>query len=295
MHPDPEVRAGRTRTPAGRRSAVGRSAPVRGNDGRAPCVYEDAPSVSADSDRSPIARSIVVNVHPKETSATLSLLRALRRLRSDAPRGRRPRRVSPAVVAAALLPTLLLAACGGREVVPAPGLTFGTPPALDGQEVMVVPIQSVRGVSARARPDAELAFALREREARVRWLFPDTLRRLVARNPAVDIALDRLPVASFLQARVERIGDPLYGHLRRLAGLSGAPLVLIPVRLRYRSETVEVDDRVLEPAMELTAALVHIRTGRVLWFGILDGETGDRNDPRVLASAADALARAVVP
>lgn len=270
------------------------AAPVRGNDGRAPCVYEDAPSASADPDRSPIARSIVVNVDPKETSATLPLLRALRRLRSDATQGRRPRRVSPAVVAA-LVPTLLLAACGGREVVPAPGLTFGTPPALDGQAVMVVPIQSVRGVSAGTRPDAELAFALRERDARVRWLFPDTLRRMVARNPAVDIALDRLPVASFLQARVERIGDPLYGHLRRLAGLSGAPLVLIPVRLRYRSETVEVDDRVLEPAMELTAALVHIRTGRVLWFGILDGETGDRNDPRVLASTADALARAVVP
>lgn len=205
------------------------------------------------------------------------------------------RSVRPVLPGLAVVLALAVAACGGREVAPAPGLSFGAPPALDGRPVMVVPIQSVRGVPSDARPDAELAYALRERDARVRWLFPDTLRRMVDRNPAVDIALDRLPVASFLQARVERVGDPLYGHLRRLAALTEAELVLIPVRLRYRAQPVEVDDRVLAPAMEFTAALVHIRTGRVLWFGILDGDSVEREDPRALPTVAGALARAVVP
>lgn len=58
---------------------------------------------------------------------------------------------------------------------------------------------------------------------------------------------------------------------------------------------MEVDDRVLAPAMEFTAALVHIRTGRVLWFGILDGDPVERDDPRALPTVAGALARAVVP
>lgn len=208
----------------------------------------------------------------------------------------------PAPRTAGVLLSVVLAAlvaCGGGGpegdgVVPRAGMQFGAVPDLTGREVMVVPVQTARGVPTGIQPDAELEFALRERGSRVRWLFPDTLRRFTARNPGIDIALDRLPVGIFLRAQVEQVGDPLYGHLRRLGAITGAPLVLIPVRLRYRSEPVRVEERVLEPAMELSAALVHVRSGRVLWFGIVDGAPGGAGDPATLASTADALARAVV-
>lgn len=159
---------------------------------------------------------------------------------------------------------------------------------------MVVPVQSVSGLPAGVEPDAELGFALRERGPEVRWLLPDTLRRIAARNPGIETALDRLPVSVFLQREVQRVGDPLYGHLRRLSALTGSPLVLIPVQAHHRSAR-EVEGRVLEPAVELAAALIHVRSGRVLWFGIVDGAPGAPGDPSALASAADALALAVSP
>lgn len=178
-------------------------------------------------------------------------------------------------------------------MVPRPGLHFGAVPALQGQEVMVVPVQHMRGIPAGVQADAELAFALRERGPRVQWLFPDTLRSITSRSPGIDIPLETLPVGAFLQAEVERVGDPLYGHLRRLNALTGAPLALIPVQLRYRSQPESVEGEVLEPAMELAASLVHVQSGRVLWFGIVDGTPGEVDDPGTLASAADALARVV--
>lgn len=178
-------------------------------------------------------------------------------------------------------------------MTPRPGLQYGRVPNLQGQQVMVAPFQIRNGVPSGVQPEAELAFALRQRADRVRWLLPDTLRTITARNPGIDIELERLPVNAFLGAQVERVGDPLYGHLRRLNALTGAPLVLIPVSLRYRSGPREIDGRVLEPAMEITATLIHVRSGRVIWYGIVDGEPGDADDPRTLASAVDALARVV--
>lgn len=192
-----------------------------------------------------------------------------------------------------LLSAGLVACGGGRKVVPHPGMRFGSVPSLRGQSVMLLPVQIEDGVPTGLQPDAELAYALQERTPRVHWLLPDTLRRIAARNPAIQLPLEGLPVDVFLQAQVERVGDPLYGDLRRLNALTGAPLVLIPVRLRYRRNEQEVDGRTLEPTMELSAALVHVQSGRVLWFGIVDGEPGGANDPATLASAADALARIV--
>lgn len=159
---------------------------------------------------------------------------------------------------------------------------------------MVAPVQRQSGLGREVRPDAELQFALQERGPAVRWLFPDTLRSITGRSPGIDVALDRLPVDVFLRAEVRRVGDPLYGHLRRLNGLTGAPLILIPVRVRHRPPGEEVEGEVLEPAVEIAGALIEIRSGRVLWFGIVDGGSGASDDPRALASAADALARAVV-
>lgn len=153
---------------------------------------------------------------------------------------------------------------------------------------MVLPVQDA--VAVPGALDAEIAFALQERSgARVRWVMPREMREMLRRSPGMPTRVDGLPVEIFLRARVERVGDPLYGYLRRLAAMTEADLALIPVQVRYRA-----GDEATPAAVEIAAALVQARTGWVYWFGVVEGEPGDREDPRSLASAADALARAVV-
>jgi hypothetical protein len=94
-----------------------------------------------------------------------------------------------------------------------------------------------------------------------------------------------LPVDVFMRVEVERIGDPLYGDVRRLAALAGAEVALLPVELRYGEDG----------AYRLTAALVGVNTGRVAWLGVIQGSKGVPEDPSTLASVADALALAIVP
>ncbi len=203
-------------------------------------------------------------------------------------------RTIPAVIGSILL-SGILACAGGGSNVPTPGTTFGAVPNLQGQSVMVLPIQIRDGVPASVDADSELHYALEQRGSSVRWLFPDTLRTITSPSPGIVAPLEGLPVGVFLRAQVQRIGDPLYGHLRRLGALASSPLVVIPVRLRYRQAPETVGDQVFEPAMEVTAALIHIQSGRVLWFGIVDGATGGPTDPRSLATAADRLARILAP
>jgi hypothetical protein len=92
---------------------------------------------------------------------------------------------------------------------------------------MVFPVQIRTGVPGDASP--EIVFALRARGTEVDWICPDELGALLARSPAVDIGVRGLPVGIFLSAEVERIGDPLFGQLRRLGALTGSDIALIPV------------------------------------------------------------------
>jgi hypothetical protein len=94
-----------------------------------------------------------------------------------------------------------------------------------------------------------------------------------------------LPVGIFLQAQVRRIGDPLFRDIRRLAELTGAEVVLIPVEIRYGENG----------AYEVAAALVNGTSGRVYWFGVIQGDEGPPGDAATLASMADALALALLP
>lgn len=153
---------------------------------------------------------------------------------------------------------------------------------------MVLPVQSSMGISPGLQPESEIGFALRERGPQVGWIFPDELRSDLARAPALNVPLETLPVGAFLRAEVQRVGDPLYGHLRRLAGLAGADVALIPVAVRHRRPGPE-----RASAIEIAAALVNARSGHVFWFAVVDGEAGGGDDPAAMASAADALARAV--
>lgn len=189
------------------------------------------------------------------------------------------------VFAAACL-AVLAAGCAGASAPPEPGGSQGTPPDLRGRRVMVLPVQQQAGF--QGTPDAELAFQLRNREPGVEWIMPDEIQERLDRSPAIQAETRGLPVSVFRQAEVRRIGDPLYGELRRMAALVDAQVALLPVRAAARpSEEGGVTIR-------LEAALVEVRSGRVLWYGVEEGEAGAPGHPAVLASAVDALARSLL-
>jgi hypothetical protein len=145
---------------------------------------------------------------------------------------------------------------------------------------MVLPVQN--STVAAGDPDAELAFALRDRGPGVSWVLPPRLQEVLDRSPGLAVRIHALQVGVFSQAEVQRIGDPLYGDLLRLSALVEAQMALIPLRAWVASG--EEGSRVV-----ISAALVHVRTGRVLWFGVEEGKPAEPEDPGALASAVDAL------
>lgn len=189
---------------------------------------------------------------------------------------------------AGLLALPVLHACGGNPQPPAAGDSRGGIPDLRGAAVMVLPVQAVRGVGGS--PDAELRFQLEQRGPTVRWIFPDELEDAVRRSPGMEMRLTGLPVGSFMVAEVRRVGDPLYGNLRRLAAVTDGEVALVPVQLRHRGS-----DGAGEGAVELAVTLIDVRSGRVYWFGIVEGDPGAADDPAALASAVDALAARILP
>lgn len=177
---------------------------------------------------------------------------------------------------------------GGGGATPTPTAGYGAVPDLSGRTVLLLPAQSVEaGVGS---PDPELAFSIQERGGRVRWVLPSELRQALSRSPGVPSDPDRLPVGNFLRAEVRRVGDPLYGDLRRLGALVSAESALIPVAVRRREVGPEG-----EGVVEISAALVDIRSGRVHWFGVVEGEAGAPGAPGPMASAAAALIRRMAP
>jgi hypothetical protein len=181
---------------------------------------------------------------------------------------------------------LMGSGCAGQAAPPEPGTSQGAPPDLRGRRVMVLPVQDIRGVVGDA--DAELAFGLRGRGSSVDWILPDRLEGALARAPGLDTRVHGLAVGAFSAAEVRRVGDPLYGELRRLAALVDAEAALLPVW----AEAVTVPGE--GTAVRFAVAVVDVRTGRVLWFGVAEGGHHPVGDPRGLASAVDALARTLL-
>lgn len=188
---------------------------------------------------------------------------------------------------AGIVPVLLglaLSACASSSTPPAPGHARGAVPDLRGHRVLVLPVQLREGISGGVTADEEIAYALPARSERVSWVFPADVEGILGRSPGVQANLYDLPVGIFLRAEVNRVGDPLYGELRRLTTLAGADIALIPIALAYA-----------DGAYNLTATLISPVTGRVLWFSIIQGEAGPADAPETLASVSDALARALLP
>jgi hypothetical protein len=173
--------------------------------------------------------------------------------------------------------------CGQRlGQPPSPGQARGRVPDLAGSTVLVFPVQLRSGVPGD--PDAEIAFALEAAGGRTTWVGPDALRDHMARAPGVQLRVEGLPVDMFLAGEVLRIGDPLFGFIRRMAVLDDASWALLPVAARFRPATPEAPS-----AVEFVAALIETQTGRVVWHGVTEG-FGARDDPAALAAAAERLA-----
>ena len=183
-----------------------------------------------------------------------------------------------------------LAACGGNAAPPPqPGEMRGTPPDLRGRRVLVLPAQQVSGVSGDV--DAELAYQLEDVGRDVDWVPPDTVAEILARSPNVDARMEGLPVSSFLLAEVRRVGDPLYGQLRRMSALVGADAVLIPIAATFEPNPAVVGGG---PRVRLTMTLIEPRTGQVVWFGVEEGGDYPQSDPRALASAVARVTRTLL-
>ena len=194
--------------------------------------------------------------------------------------------VKTAKRAAPFCMALVLVACGGRAPAPAPGTSQGTPPDIRGLRVLVLPVQQVTGVVGDL--DAEIAFGLRDRTRDVTWVLAPEIEDILARSPAVNTRTRGLPVGQFLGAEVRRVGDPLFGLLRRMAALVDADAVLLPVR------AVAVVEAGADPKITLAVTLIEARTGRVRWFGVVEGEAFPAGDPRGLATSVNALARTLL-
>lgn len=182
---------------------------------------------------------------------------------------------------------------GGSSAPPSPGEFSGSVPDLRGSRVLVLPVQSVEGFppgTGSPAADAELAFALGERGPAVEWVLPDEIRRVLARSPGVQVTPDALPVGPFLRGSVQRVGDPLFGDLIRLSALTSTQVALIPVRVRSGQDAVDGTWRV-----EILGTFLDVRSGRVLWTGVVDGRggTGLSFEGELLV-AADSFARTVV-
>lgn len=183
----------------------------------------------------------------------------------------------------ALVLVLAVSACGKKKApVPEPGASQGTPPDLRGSVVMVLPFQSATGVAGDV--DAELAFGLRDRGPSVSWVLPPRLQQAMDRSPGLNARMHGLPVEAFSSAEVQRVGDPLYGDLRRLASLVNADVALLPLRAWIAPG--EGGSRV-----RVSAAVIQVRTGRVFWFGVVEGAPTEPADPGAIASAVEALTR----
>lgn len=165
----------------------------------------------------------------------------------------------------------------------------GTPPDLRGRRVLVLPVQQVTGV--RGDIDAELAYTLETIGRGVAWIRPEEVEEILGRSPGMDARTQGLPVARFLSAEVRRIGDPLYGQLRRLSALVDAEVVLLPVAATFEPNAASPGSG---PRVRLTTALIEPRTGQVVWFGVEEGGEFAQNDPRGLASAVERVARTLL-
>lgn len=190
-----------------------------------------------------------------------------------------PRRLALTAVAAAL--TFGVAACGGKAE---PNEPEPPPPPVDlsGIPVMLIPARPGEPASV----DRDLAARLKERAPGTDWILPARIDSTIRANPATrfNLAAPRRVVEVARGGR--RVLDPLYGDLRILGAILNAPVALVPVGTRARTDA-------LGTTVELTAVLVDIRGGRVAWMYTATGGPSETTDAAV-AEAVSLLAATLI-
>jgi hypothetical protein len=184
---------------------------------------------------------------------------------------------------AALLIAVCTAVAGCARPAPPSADTPPRPfPDLAGRTVMLLPVQggvpslaaahggprcaaTVLGPEQALALEAELAYWLPERAPRARWLGPDAVERAVRGSPSLEVRPRELTVRDFQRARLQSIGDPLYGELRRVGALMDARLALLPIGALWVAER-EGGGRV-----HLLLALIDTFGGDVVWQGVVAG------------------------
>jgi hypothetical protein len=206
---------------------------------------------------------------------------------------------------AAFVLALACTACGARSAPPSADAGQRPFPDVGGRTILLLPVQAVvpsiglpEGSDAAALTplsaamaaalEGELSFWLTEGAPRTRWILPDVVVRAAERSRTLDVHPRNLTVRDFLRARLQSIGDPLYGELRSIGMLADARLVLLPVGAVWVPE-IGGDGRV-----HLALALIDTMGGAVLWYGVVAGSPGPADDPAVAASTARALLGMVV-
>lgn len=179
-------------------------------------------------------------------------------------------------------------------------------PSLTGRSVMLVPVQPGTPLLAlpasadtaapprlldeatRIALESELAFWLEQAAPTARWTMPEAVLRAGGRSAVQDVRPRALSVAGFARARLERIGDPLYGELRTLSLLTDARLALLPLG------AIWVPEQGGGGRVHVAAALIDTLGGAVLWQGVVAGAHAAAPEGAAIASVAQALA-ALVP
>jgi hypothetical protein len=201
-----------------------------------------------------------------------------------------------------LVAVLVLAACAKGAAPPAADVPQPGFPDVGGHKVMLLPVQrvvptlalparadtAVKPVSLAAESllelEAELSYWLPAQATRVQWVLPEAVERAVSRSPTLEVRVRDLPVRDFQVASVRTVGDPLYGHLRRISMVNDARLALLPIGAVWIAET----DGLWR--VHVAATLIDTFGGNVLWQGVVAGDAVELNAAAGIASAARALA-----
>jgi hypothetical protein len=203
---------------------------------------------------------------------------------------------------AAAFTAFVLAACASSPAPPAADTQQQAFPDIGGQRVMLLPVQQIvpaisppesadtmrsaqaLSVESLRAIESELSYWMPEHAHRVQWVLPDAIERAASGSAALRISVRDLSVRDFQRARLERIGDPLYGDLRRMAAVTDARLAFLPIG------AVWIPEQGGSGRVHIAAALIDTVGGRVLWYGVAASIVGASDDAAVTASAARALA-----
>lgn len=187
---------------------------------------------------------------------------------------------------------LLALACATGHAPPKATDPKPPPPDMTGVKVMLLPAQ-VRG-PALPGLDAELSYWLQQRAPRTEWVLRPAMERVLKSTPEWSINLDALAVGDFSYMEVKRIGEPLFTDLRRLSTMLDARFALVPVGAGWVSASGSKGEA-SRGHVEIAAAIIDTSDGSVLWYGVVAGEPSGAPDRGAIASAAQELARVLVP